>query len=351
MTKTSTRPCSSCGESIVADARFCKHCGEAVEPDEADEAFAWIPYDGDEAVDADLVDEGDPVHEDDPAGTDESHLPAVEDTDPSASDARDVDRGEPADGAAADDDPTDADADDGSMPDELALANFRRLYETQLKHLTRDQRIGLAQTVTGEVLYALCHDEFPGVIEAILSNPNCGLNHARLVARHHNKAMGLDNVARRTQFLSDALVQRHLLRNVQTPESVLKKLLRMKPLIRLYKLCFGRELSEPAMRAARQTLRSRFQSAPPEETVTLVFTTEGRCLQLLAGIPLDEAFTALFTKRPVNSMLLIQNLLRHGATPPSNLRHLWKQPLLKRQRHLREMLVKHPNCPGEFKRG
>ena len=234
--------------------------------------------------------------------------------------------------------------------DDLQLSNYRWLYESQLKKMSRDQRLELARTASGEILYALCLDPFPGVVEAILQNPTVELNHARMIARYHDKGIGLGHLARRSQFLNDPLVQRHLLRNVQTPQNVLQRMLRAKPLARLYKLNFSREVAEPATRVARQVFRSQFQTAPAEERIALVFRTEGRCLQMLPGIPLDEAFVALFVKRAIHSMLLVQSLARHSATPPSIIRHLWKQPVVKRQVHLRSMLLKHPNCPGEYKR-
>jgi hypothetical protein len=109
-------------------------------------------------------------------------------------------------------------------------------------------------------------------------------------------------------------------------------------------------MSEGAKRVARDTFRSRFQSGSAEECIALVFGTEGRCMQQLSGIPLDEAFTALFVKRTIASMQLVQSLARHAATPPKIIAHLWRQPLVKRQTHLKNMLLKHPNCPGELKR-
>jgi len=258
---------------------------------------------------------------------------------------------EPAPALGADEAPTDERPGAPPAPlDDLQLSNFRWLYETQLKQMTRDQRLELAHTASGEILYALCLDPYPGVIEAILQNPTVELNHARMIARYHDKGIGLGHLARRSQFLNDPLVQRHLLRNVQTPQNVLQRMLRAKPLARLYKLNFSRELAEPATRVARQMFRSQFQTAPAEERIALVFRTEGRCLQMLPGIPLDEAFVALFVKRAIHSMLLVQSLARHSATPPSIIRHLWKQPVVKRQVHLRSMLLKHPNCPGEYKR-
>jgi hypothetical protein len=239
--------------------------------------------------------------------------------------------------------------DEWVLPEET-LSSYRQLYETKLRHMPRDQRTQLAFNTSGEILMALCLDEYPGVILAVLENMASGLEHARMIARYHRKALGLDHVGQRSQFLKDGQVQRALLRNVMTSEPLLRKLLMPKPMIRLYKLNFSKEMTEPATRAARKALRSKYTQGPASECIALIFSTEGRCFQQLAGIPIDEKTVALFCKRTISSSMLVSNMARHAATPPQVIRHLMKQVIVKRNKHLKNLLLKHKNCPGEFKR-
>ena len=71
---------------------------------------------------------------------------------------------------------------------------------------------------------------------------------------------------------------------------------------------------------------------------------------MLLGQPIDQKTAALLCARNVYPVSLIQSLARFPATPPSVLAHLLKQPLVKRQAHLRSMLLQHPNVPSEAKR-
>ena len=308
-----------------------------VAPDEAEEPVDVAPDEAEEAADETKEPSDETEEQPEEEAPDEEEQPAEEVPD-------EVE--EAAEGVKEDV----AEAEPSAPPSDIQLNNYRRLYETQLKHLDRDARVQLARTTTEELLYALCYDEFPGVIAGILDNPTSGLQHARMIARYHGKAMGIEHLVQRARYLQDPLIQRHLLRNRVTPDAVLKRLLRLKPLMQLFKINFSREISDGAKRVARDTFRSKFQTGSAEECIALVFGTEGRCLQQLSGVPLDEAFTALFVKRSINSMQLVQSLARHAATPPKIIVHLWRQPLVKRQTHLRNMLLKHPNCPGELKR-
>src|SRR5690554_6503556 len=76
-------------------------------------------------------------------------------------------------------------------------AKGRRLFETMLRELPREQRILMARTVVEAPLEALCFDPDPGVIAAVLENPTTGFVHARLVAMHHRNPVGLAALARK----------------------------------------------------------------------------------------------------------------------------------------------------------
>lgn len=229
-------------------------------------------------------------------------------------------------------------------------ANYRKLFETELKALERDQRVKLAGEAEGATLCALCFDADPAVIRAVLENMKVGLEHARLIAAHHRNPVGLDALARRVEFLRDGHVQRLLLRNNQASDPLLKRLLANKPLAQLFQLNRGRELTERAKRTARQELRRVFQQASAEERVGLIFTTEGRCLTMLVGLAFDSKTTALLCGRTYNPTMLIQNLLRFSATPPPVLQHLAKQNSVRRTPSLKKLILQHPNCPSQVKR-
>jgi hypothetical protein len=231
-----------------------------------------------------------------------------------------------------------------------AIANYRKLYQSKLSKIPKDQRQKMALTASGETLLALCFDSHPGVIRSVLENHRCALAQARLIAQHHGTGLGLDHLGARAQYVRDRTVQRMLLRNAQASEPLLRKILGTRPLKELYKTNMSREISEGAQRAARRMIRKKFTQAPAEDKLALLFSTEGRCLTVLVGVPFDQKTTALICRRTINSNLLISNLARHAATPSQVIRHLAKQQVVKRTPQLKKLLLQHPNCPGELKR-
>lgn len=239
------------------------------------------------------------------------------------------------------------DADTTSDPNQ---ATHRKLYETELKLLERDVRVSLAENASDPVLGALCFDPEPAVVLAVVRNHSVGLAHARLIAAHHRTQAGLDALARRTHFLRDAAVRRFLLRNMQTPDSVLRRLFSPLPLIQIFKIPMGRESTERGKRIAREVLRQKFQRADGEERAGLVFNTEGRCLTQLIGLHFDSKTTLLLCRRTYNSAILIQSLARFAGTPPKLIEHLLKQAVVRRQVHLRNLLKRHSNCPASLKK-
>ena len=221
----------------------------------------------------------------------------------------------------------------------------RQLFETRFHPRPEDERADLATNAEDPDLSALCFDPVPAVIHRVLQNQRTGLAHARLIAAHHRNPVGLEAVAARSAFLSDREVQRLLLRNSQSPETVVRRLLASRPLPQIYVSCQSHELPERHRTTARGVLRSQFAAASPDERVHLILTTEGRALGTLSGLTLDGRTVALLCARPLSSPLLVENLASWPATPPTLIAHLLKQPLVRQSATLTLRLRRHPNCP------
>jgi hypothetical protein len=224
-------------------------------------------------------------------------------------------------------------------------ATHRQLFETRLHPKPEDERAALARTAEDPELSALCFDPVPAVIHEVLKNPRVGLGQARLIAAHHRNPVGLDAVAARPAFLSDREVQRLLLRNSQSSEPLVRRLLAAKPLPQIYVSCQSPELPERHRTTARSVLRSQFSSASPDERVHLILTSEGRALGTLSGLTIDGRTVALLCARTISSPLLVENLASWPATPPVLIAHLLKQPLVRQSQTLTLRLKRHPNCP------
>lgn len=221
----------------------------------------------------------------------------------------------------------------------------RQLFETTLHALTADERCVRAQNAVEPVLSALCFDPLPAVIQALLENPNTGLTQARLIAKHHRNPVGLEAIAAKAAFAADAGVRRGLLHNPQLPQSLYRRLWSGKRLLDQHKTVISREVPEQTRRVAREVLRARFSTGPSEEKAELILKTEGRCLAVLIGLPLDSKTTSLLCARTYGSNLFIQNLARWSAAPPQLVAHLLRQELVKRTPMLRTLLERHPNAP------
>jgi hypothetical protein len=227
---------------------------------------------------------------------------------------------------------------------------FRKLYETTLHPLPAEQRIELAGTVSDNRLFALCFDPDAQVIAKIFENTAANVEHARLVAFHHRTARGLSELTSRASLCGDPLVQRRLVRNPATDEPMLRRLIGSKRLLEIYKVSLDRDVPERSRAAARNIFRQKWTTAQPEERVEVVMATEGRVLLAISGINFDSRTTLLMCGKNIGSVMLIQNLARWNATPPGLLSHILKQPLVKRQVHLKNVLLQHPNTPSEAKR-
>ena len=202
-----------------------------------------------------------------------------------------------------------------------------------------------AATAVEPELSAFCFDPTPRVVRSVLGNPRLGLPHARLVAAHHGNAVGLDALGEKTALLQDGEVQRLLLRNQQASVPLVQRLLSRRRLAEVYQTSQSRELPERNRRTAMDVLRRRFSETTSEEKVELILRTEGRALAALSGLSLDGRAAVLLCARTMTSVMLIENLARWPATPPTVIAHLLKQPMVLRMPQLRTALKRHPNCP------
>ena len=225
-------------------------------------------------------------------------------------------------------------------------ATHRQLFETKLHPLGQEEREALAVGALEPELSAFCFDPTPRVVRAVLENPRMGLPHARLIAAHHANGVGLDALGEKAALLQDAEVQRLLLRNPQTAAPLLQRLLSRRRLAEVYQATQSRELPERNRRTAVEALRRRFAETTAEERVELILRTEGRALPALAGLSLDGRSATLLCARTLTSVLLVENLARWPATPPTVIAHLLKQPMVLRMPQLRTLLKRHPNCPA-----
>lgn len=234
---------------------------------------------------------------------------------------------------------------------EQHAADWQRWYMRDFAPLSQDERIAAVERGRGAALCAWCFDPEPRVVAALLGNLEFGPTHARLLARHHRNARGLEFLARHRGLLLDPEVQRRLLQNPQSPSEVLLRLLGGKPLREVYKLSVNHDLPERNRTLIRAELRKKFIQVEPEERAELVLRTEGRALLLLTGCTFDGRTTQILCSKSLVSTLLIGNLARFSATPPALLAKLLQNPVVRRQPQLRTLLLKHPNLPSDAKRG
>jgi hypothetical protein len=227
-----------------------------------------------------------------------------------------------------------------------AGATLLKLYREKLHPLPGPEREQLAAAASGATLSALCFDPLPQVIRCVLENPQCGPEQARLIAAHHPTSSGLEMLLNRADLARDAEVQRKLWRNPQLTDGQVKRLTASKRLLEVWKLSASRESTAQTRTALLRVLRAKFSQASADERVELIFTTEGRPLAGLAGLPIDGRTTAMLCGRTYSSMLLVQNIAHWAAAPPALIGHLLKQPMVMRQPRIKKMLEQHPNAPS-----
>jgi hypothetical protein len=245
---------------------------------------------------------------------------------------------------------SDADLDE---QDQAFITNermYREVYAKKYKGEAVDFRVSAALKEDGADLMALCLDPDPQVVHAILQNPRAGLEHARALAFHHRTHMGLEHVAKRADYLADALVQRRLLRNPQLPDSILRRISGRKVLIEVYKIAVDREIPERTRAKVRVELRKKFMLATADERAALLVKTEARVLILLVDCSLDARTTMILVGRNTYSLLFVQNVARWSPAPPKLLAHLLKMQTVRRNPGIRKLLLRHPNMPTEVKK-
>jgi hypothetical protein len=226
---------------------------------------------------------------------------------------------------------------------------YQKLYQTELHPLSTDERVALAGTETGARLFALCFDPEPPVIRAIFENGATNVEHARMIAFHHRTARGLEEVVRRA-VAADPLVHRRLVRNPALDEGLFRRVMGGRRLIEVYKVSLDRDVPERSRAAARVLFRNKWGTAQPEERVEIIWSTEGRVLVAMTGLTFDSRTTSILCSKTYASIMLIQSLARFSATPPQLISHLLRQPLVKRQAHLKNQLLHHANTPADVKR-
>lgn len=237
-----------------------------------------------------------------------------------------------------------------SDAERLETAKWSGVYREKWQGVPVEARIEAARRASSDELHAFCFDQNAKVLRAILENTQVGLSHARLLAAHHVNGAGLEALAKKTQFLRDGQVQRSLMRNAQLSEALLVRILTPKALSEVHRIALSREVTERVRQQARKAFRTKFTRASSEEKVNLIVRSEGRCLVGLVGVALDGKSASLLSQRPIQSTLLVQNLVRWPSTPSPVLLHLAKQPIVLRSPPLKNLVLRHPNASSQLKR-
>jgi hypothetical protein len=230
--------------------------------------------------------------------------------------------------------------------DEAEATTHRERWSTKFRGLAPERRRVLARAAESDDLLALAYDQDPQVLRAVIANPKASAQAARIIAAHAQTSVALDALSR---FTNDQGVQRGLMRNSHTSDGMLRRLLQPKPLGTVYHAATDRDAAEVPRMRCKTIFRERFSQAQADEKAQLLLKTEGRVLQMLAGVPLDAKTTALLCSKTITSSLFVQNIARYSAAPPVLLLHLVRQPFVKRQPQLVRMLVQHSNMPREGK--
>lgn len=225
----------------------------------------------------------------------------------------------------------------------------RKRFEVELRPLPEDRRVEIARAGAPRELRALCHDPSRRVVTALLENPRFGLGIARRLARHHPSGPGLEALTRRSEFLLDRQVQSKLFQNSRVTDLVLSRVFARYRMSQVYRTTLRHDVTGSVRHRAMKAFRKKFAEGSAEERVRLILETEGRCLAQLAGVALGAKATALLVRRPLQSTLLIRNLCRWPSTTPPVLRHLARQPAVRRSPQLRNLVLQHPNAPTSLR--
>lgn len=228
-------------------------------------------------------------------------------------------------------------------------ANFREVYQTTLRELPQSARVQAARSASGLIINAFCFDADHHVIIALIQNEAFGLTQARLVAKHHHTAAGLEYLTRTPSFVADVSVKTNLLRNRGASHLVLQRVFRSLDLFRLHNIARGQESTEQAMMQAREALRSKFEVSSPDQKARFIIRTEGRCLRFFYRTKLGTETAELLGAHRYISFILVRNLLSFPGLPAEVLRGMSKSPIIWRNQAFRRRITGHSNCPYDVK--
>jgi hypothetical protein len=242
-------------------------------------------------------------------------------------------------------------ADSGVVREKLPTGgDLRKIYEAHFRNLAQDARMAKAREVRGALLAGLCMDSDPKVIRAILENTRATLDHARIIAQYHRNGVGLEALGLKVVYMRDGQVRKHLLRNMQTPQTILRKCITPLPMGDCFVLSNSREVTNKAKREARDMLRKKYNEATQDMRAALIIKTEARCLANLVGIPMGEKTVALLCRKTIHSVAFAQNLARYPGLSPTLIRHLMRQTVVRTNFQIKKTILNHPNCPTRLKR-
>jgi hypothetical protein len=116
----------------------------------------------------------------------------------------------------------------------------------------------------------------------------------------------------------------------------------------LFILATHDDVPEATRVVASDVLREKFTTSAAEERAAFVVSTDGGALGL--GVALDGRTTSILCARSYSSVAIVRQFAKFPSCPAPLLAHLMRQPLVKRDSQLRQMLLRHPNMPGDAKR-
>ncbi|HCC23346.1 TPA: hypothetical protein DF272_04165 [Candidatus Falkowbacteria bacterium] len=227
--------------------------------------------------------------------------------------------------------------------------SHQELYRQTVRDLPLSEKLHLARGAVGDLLKVLCHDQNAEVIIALLENPEFGLTHARIVAKHHHTAAGLEILTRKPTLVADSEIKTDLHRNHASTELVLTRSFHSLNLIRLHNIAGGHEAAEHAKLLARDALRAKFDQSSPDQQAQFIITTEGRCLRFFYQTQFKTETVEFLSKHCYLSFILVHNLLIFPGLPPAIVRAIFRSPVIWRNLEFRRRILGHTNCPTDVK--
>jgi hypothetical protein len=223
------------------------------------------------------------------------------------------------------------------------LVQFKKLYKAIATEMNQEQRIAAAGKSDGDELCALCFDQRPEVVAAVMNNPHSSVIQGRLIAAQHKNPVILARLAEHPRFGIDSTLRRYLLGNKRGADSLYQSLFELMSLGEVAELCWGGEITERAKRTGMKTLRKLYQRAKAEERLDLIVNSDGACLTGPGALNLDTKTAALLCKADLASPDLVHNLASCCSTPTNLVTHLSRLPQVRSSAPLRNLLQQHPN--------